>query len=211
MVDKKQLEIVLQQMKEPVAAKPDLEQYTIPADLAASMVHFAYMRGDIKGKTVFDFGCGTGRLAIGAAVMGAKKVVGVDIDEKVIEVAKENLKLVSSLDDIRMSGEVGFIHKDIQKFRGKGDTVLQNPPFGIQAEHLDRLFLEKALQSVKVIYSLHKNGYFKTRRFLRKFIESKGGEVEEILKFVFTIPHMFKFHTKEKYSYNVDLYVIKVG
>ena len=40
---------------------------------------------------VFDVGCGTGILAIGAAKLGANKVIGVDLDEVSVKVSKENV------------------------------------------------------------------------------------------------------------------------
>jgi ribosomal protein L11 methyltransferase len=46
---------------------------------------------DLNNKTVFDFGTGTGILAILAEKMGAAKVIAIDNDEWSIENAKENL------------------------------------------------------------------------------------------------------------------------
>jgi ribosomal protein L11 methyltransferase len=49
------------------------------------------MRGiDFAGKSVLDFGTGTGVLAILAGKLGASKVVAIDNDEWSIENAKEN-------------------------------------------------------------------------------------------------------------------------
>lgn len=45
---------------------------------------------DLKGKTVIDYGCGSGILAMVAAILGAKQVYAVDIDEQAIQAAKEN-------------------------------------------------------------------------------------------------------------------------
>jgi predicted RNA methylase len=45
-------------------------------------------------------------------------------------------------------------------------------------------------------------------KFLTKFIETNGRKVEQILKFKFTIPYMFKFHKKPKVSYSVGIYII---
>lgn len=45
---------------------------------------------DVTGKDVFDYGCGTGILAILAAKLGANKVLGVDIEEPAIENAREH-------------------------------------------------------------------------------------------------------------------------
>ena len=47
----------------------------------------------VPGKTVLDFGCGSGILGIAAAKYGAASVVGVDIDERAVSTANENAKL----------------------------------------------------------------------------------------------------------------------
>ena len=46
----------------------------------------------VPGKTVLDFGCGSGILGIAAAKYGADSVVGVDIDERAVSTANENAK-----------------------------------------------------------------------------------------------------------------------
>ncbi|MFA0081957.1 50S ribosomal protein L11 methyltransferase [Vibrio breoganii] len=45
---------------------------------------------NLEGKTVIDFGCGSGILAIAAIKLGAKKVVGIDIDPQAIIASKDN-------------------------------------------------------------------------------------------------------------------------
>lgn len=207
-MNKKQLEIILSKLKPIQNPKPTLEQYTIPGDLAAGILHFAHLNGDIEGKAVFDFGCGTGRLAIGALLLGAKEVVGIDTDYKVLETAEENLHSIIS-GEVAVKGSIKFVQSDIWDFSGKCDTVIQNPPFGIQVEHTDRVFLEKALECGKRIYSLHKDGYDKTRAFIAKVVESKGFEVKQVIPYKFPIPHLFKFHDKPVKKISVDLYFIK--
>lgn len=204
-LNKKQLEIILSQLKEPYFPKPSLEQYSIPGGLASQILNLAYLNGDIKNKLVFDFGCGSCRLGIGAALLGAK-VVGIDIDKDAIRAAKENLILHETIVSKRL--KVSLVVCDIKNWFAKCDTVIQNPPFGIQTLHADRLFLEKALDCAKRIYSLHRGGYRKTREFLTKFIEDRGGKVEKIMQFKFTLPYIFKFHKKPKVSYKVDLFII---
>lgn len=49
-------------------------------------------QADIKDKVVIDYGCGSGILAIAAALLGAKKVVGVDTDPQALEATQANAK-----------------------------------------------------------------------------------------------------------------------
>jgi len=216
------LEILLSQIKPHPTPDPRLEQYTIPADIAATILYLAaYTNRDIEEKTVLDLGCGTGRLALGAAFLGAKQVTGVDIDKTAVKTAAENsLK-------IGLKGKVEWVNADINVIHGKFDTVLQNPPFGVQKKGADINFLEKALQSGGVVYSLHKgvenNIEWLDKRsvnrkrasktcpssFLGKFIENRGGETKAVHRLTMKIPHMFKFHTHEKHEFVVDLFVIE--
>ncbi|WP_404409749.1 50S ribosomal protein L11 methyltransferase [Pseudidiomarina marina] len=45
---------------------------------------------DLTAKTVVDFGCGSGILAIGALLLGAKRAVGIDIDKQALIASMEN-------------------------------------------------------------------------------------------------------------------------
>lgn len=45
---------------------------------------------DLSAKTVVDFGCGSGILAIGALLLGAKRAVGIDIDQQALIASKDN-------------------------------------------------------------------------------------------------------------------------
>jgi ribosomal protein L11 methyltransferase len=47
---------------------------------------------DIAGKTVIDFGCGSGILAIAALKLGASKAIGIDHDPQAILASRENAK-----------------------------------------------------------------------------------------------------------------------
>lgn len=221
-VRKLELELLLSQIVPHPSPKPSLEQYTIPADVAATMLYIAaYSYGDIVDKTVLDLGCGTGRLALGASFLGAKQVVGIDIDKDAVKVAFEN----SVRTDLKE--KVQWVTGDIDAIHGNFDTVLQNPPFGVQRRKADRRFLEKALESGKVVYSFHKcpdedKTFIKKLKaskanvapvapspFLEKFIERRGGKIKAVYAMVMTIPHMFRFHTKRKHKFVVDLYVIE--
>lgn len=224
LVRKLELERFLSQIDPCPFPKSSLEQYTIPVDVAATMLHVAaYTHDNIVEKTVLDLGCGTGRLALGAAFLGAKQVVGVDIDKDAIRLAfKNSLKM-------KLKGKMQWIIGDVDVVHGSFDVVLQNPPFGIQKRKADRKFLEKALESGKVIYSLHKHpernriltkklmtskpgvSLIAPSSFLKEFIKRRDGEIRAVYAMVMEIPHMFSFHSKNKHRFIVDLFVIDKG
>jgi putative methylase len=224
LVRKLDLEKLLSQVKPHPTPSPDLEQYTIPSDTAATMLYIAaYHYGDIVGKSVLDLGCGTGRLALGAALLGAERVVGVDLDRVAVRIAADYAVRMG------LKSKVQWVASDIDAVCGQFDTVLQNPPYGVQVRRADRKFLEKALSVSKVAYSLHKGTYRgKTTYeklekkpsgiasaisspFLEKFIEAQGGEIRAVYAMNMAIPHMFNFHTKKKHNFIVNLYLIDKG
>lgn len=47
-------------------------------------------QADLKGKYVIDYGCGSGILAIAAALLGAERVIGVDTDPQALEATRAN-------------------------------------------------------------------------------------------------------------------------
>lgn len=188
-------------MKRP---KLSLEQYSIGGDLAAEVLMQARLSGDIEGKVVFDLGCGSGRLAIGAALMGAKLAVGVDVDEECLKIAQCNAERVAS------NLPVCWVRQDIQRLQAKCDTVVQNPPFGMRGQQSDLLFLHKALQCAPKVYSLHHSSA-ENRRFLQALLRKWKAKILFVKTYQFLIPHTFKFHRKPKYRMEVDLYGIESG
>ena len=222
LIRKLELEMLLSQIKPPPSPKSSLEQYTIPTNVAATILHIAaYTNNDIIDKNVLDLGCGTGRLSLGAAFLGAKQVVGIDIDKDAVKLASWNSAKMG------LKNKVGWIAGDIDAVHGDFDTVLQNPPFGVQNRRADRRFLEKALESGTVVYSLHKHpredkNFTKKKikshqpgvgvvpdPFLKKFIEEHGGKIKVVFPMIMTIPYMFSFHRKRKHEFIVDLFIIK--
>jgi len=199
-VRRKELELFLQSLKPHPEPKPSLEQYTISAKAAAEILLIAeYQHHDIGARVVADLGCGTGRLALGSAYLGAGLVVGVDLDRKAIETAKRNTAMSSQ------RGKVQWVLSDIRAIVGEVDTVVQNPPFGVQRKGADRMFVAKALEIGNVVYSLHKSGA-KNRAFIKRLIEKHGGTATEIYQLEFEIPHMFTFHRKKKHLVRADLF-----
>lgn len=184
----KELEILLQKVKPHPNPKAGLEQYQTPASIAAEVLYFAYGQGDIGGKKVLDPGCGTGILAIGARILGARDVVALDVDQAAVEVAMRNAD--------ELGVDVGFLTMDFSEFPERCDTVLMNPPFGAQKSniHADEAFLSKAIGLADVVYSFHKA---ETLDHIQKVVSGHGRKTTHILRFRFPIPHMFEFHRSE--------------
>lgn len=221
LVRKLDLERVLAQAKPHPSPNPYLEQYVTPTDVAATMLSIAtYVNGDIEGKRVLDLGCGTGRLTLGAAFLGAEEVVGVDLDKASVRMASE------ASADTGLKDKTEWIAADIEAICGRFDTVLQNPPFGVQKRNADRRFLAKALEVGNTVYSLHKSvldeasaarvkgvkGHpmaVSASPFLERFIENHGGRIKAVYAMIMTVPHIFSFHREKRHEFVVDLYVVE--
>ncbi|EDL52509.1 ribosomal protein L11 methyltransferase [Vibrio mediterranei AK1] len=57
---------------------------------------------DLAGKTVIDFGCGSGILAIAAIKLGAAKVIGIDIDPQALTASKDNAERNGVADQLEL-------------------------------------------------------------------------------------------------------------
>ena len=203
LVRKRDLERALSEIEAHPLPNAYLEQYTTPSNVAAEILYLAaYVYDDVINKTVVELGCGTGRLAIGAALLGAREVFGVDVDGVAVRVAQKNAEIMG------VKERTNWIVADIGVVKGSFDTVLQNPPFGVQRRRADRRFISKSLELSSTIYSFHKGGE-SNREFIKRFIEEHGGKITTIFPLKMEIPRMFKFHTKRKRSIQVDLYRIE--
>ena len=88
--NKKSLELFLSGLNLPGSYNINLEQYPTDAGTAATILMEAYLDGNIENKTVIDMGTGNGIFAIGAGYLGSSDCTGIDVDSKMIDLAKEN-------------------------------------------------------------------------------------------------------------------------
>ncbi|MCW4045575.1 MAG: METTL5 family protein [Candidatus Bathyarchaeota archaeon] len=221
LIRKLDLERFLSQIKPHPSPDVHLEQYTTPESVAATMLHIAaYTYGDIVAKRVLDLGCGTGRLALGSAFLGAKSVLGVDVDKSAVKIAAETSA------SLGFKTKMNWVIGDVNAVAGEFDTVLQNPPFGVQKRGADRVFLEKALHVAKAVYSLHNHPFtdepfvrrlrakasllqVEASPFIKRFVAKYGGRIDAVYAMLLPIPRMFGFHTKTRSEIIIDLYIIK--
>ncbi len=200
------LEITLQSMERLEEYNMSLEQYPTPAPIAASVLYAAQMEHeDITDRTVCDLGCGDGIFAIGAALLGAKNVIGIDVQSKALKASQMNSRLLGTEDTVDwVLGDVSSLQLCCQI-----DTVVSNPPFGVKNRGADMRFLKTAISIADVIYSMHLAGD-KNRVFLSKEIEKLGATVAQLETIQFPIGRLFKYHKKPKHLVDVDLYRICV-
>ena len=73
----------------------------------------------ISGQTVLDIGCGSGILSVGACLLGATKVLAIDIDPIAVEVAKENREM----NQVQFEAVIG---EGVLVYEEKWDVVVSN-------------------------------------------------------------------------------------
>lgn len=200
---RKRMEMILSDLPHMMEPRPDLEQYRTPSPMVCDILYEALGRGDIEDKKVCELGCGGAPFAIGSWILGAKEVLGIDIDDKALGLAKTNVeKARSRLKDVPHAPFEFMLHdlKDKIPLSPRFDTVMMNPPFGAQNRHADRPFIERAMEISHVCYSIHNgNSYV----FLKSISKALKADMEVLWEDSLEIPAMFHFHTKERTSVGV--------
>ena len=160
------------------------------------------MNGDIEGMRICDLGSGTGVLAIGAALLGAESVVGIEIDEKAVGTARANADLLEA--------DVEFVVADANDLSlpdkvGPCDTAIMNPPFGAQRAHADRPFIDLAFRLAPVTYGIFNAG---STPFVESYTKGRG-KITDRVGGSFPIKRTFAFHTKEVQEIEVEILRLK--
>jgi len=208
----------------------DLEQYPTPADVAAHVVHLADLRGDVADRTVVDLGAGTGMFALGAALRGARRVVGVELDAGALGVARANERRVGARTDVHWV-HADATHPPLTRERlvatgrdesggtdadgarppaGDADavTAIMNPPFGARTgnEHADRAFLATVAALADVSYSVHNEG---SREFVESFAADNGGTVTDAFAATLTLDRTYAHQTDEAADIDAEVFRIE--
>jgi len=187
---KKALAVLLSSLEGFIGPKVRVEQYSTDPEIAAEVLWNVFMKGDI-GKVSVDLGCGPGMLGIGLLALGAQKVYFVDFDKKVMDVAKANVAKIES--ECKVAGETIFRLSDINDFDEQVGLVVMNPPFGIKVRHMDKVFLKKAFEIGKVVYSFHKT---ESKKFLASFAKDNNFKITDVFDFEFPLKATMSFHSK---------------
>jgi putative methylase len=196
MITKKKLAIELSKLDLDRVLDASLEQYDTPSEIAAELLWYAHMQGAIENRSVVDLGCGSGILGKGALLLGAREVYFVDVDENAISLAKKNVSEKNAF----------FERMDVADFDGKHNTVIMNPPFGVQVRKADKAFLRKAFKVSKEIFSIHKR---ESGKFIDGLIKDTGFEVMNVVDFKLMLKKTYDFHKQDKRYVSVGAWHLK--
>ncbi len=202
MISKSQLAIKLSKLKVFENPKVRYEQYPTDSEIVAEILWNMHMQDEIQGKVIVDAGCGTGILGIGCLLLGAKRIIFIEIDEKAVETLHKNLES-EGLNDLN---SYKIIIDDIKNIDFKANLTIQNPPFGVQTKHADKIFLEKALSNSNIVYSMHKS---ETKGFVEAVCKDNNAKITQEFKFKFPLKQTYKHHTKRIERINVSCFKIQ--
>jgi tRNA (guanine10-N2)-dimethyltransferase len=108
--------------------KPHKRPFFYPGSMSPKLARcMVNLTGVIEGDLVLDPFCGTGGILIEAGIMGAK-VIGVDIDERMVEGTIKNLEYCGIKDYKIFQGDA----RDIE-IPNKVNAIATDPPYGISA------------------------------------------------------------------------------
>ena len=98
------------------------------AHASTQMCMIALEKAVKGGETVIDLGSGSGILSITALLLGASTAIGVDIDPKAEDIARENAAINGLHADrfTAVTGDVIGDHNAMERLRGSYDLVLAN-------------------------------------------------------------------------------------
>jgi putative methylase len=178
--------------------RPELEQLATPPEAAAELLATAVRVGGLEGRAVVDLGCGTGRLAIGAALLGAAPVTGVERDPAAAEVARRAARAASVT--------VEVVTAPVETWDRGADVVVMNPPFGAQSRHADRPFWDRAFALAHA--SVFAFALADSRTFIARRAVARGAHILETRPVAWALERTFPHHTRRSVPISVDLWAI---
>ncbi|MCD6358141.1 MAG: methylase [Thermoprotei archaeon] len=200
---KKRLEILLSRIPPHPRPRLELEQYATPPHLAARLLWVAVATyHDLLGGVVLDLGAGTGRLGLGAALLGSPYVVLVDLDHDALRIA------LSKARELRIDERVDAVCADVRRFETAREAsyVVQNPPFGVHRRGADVEFMAAALKLARVVYSVHKA---ESVDYVLERCREAGAEARLLFREVIRLPPTMPHHRKREHV--VDVAVIRAS
>lgn len=189
----------LDRVPAPTTPRRALEQVATPPEAAAELLFGALAADDLEGRTVLDLGAGTGRLAIGAALLGARSVVGVEVDPA-LRPAAERAARAAAVD-------VEFVTANVADWGRPSEVVVMNPPFGAQTAHADRPFWDAAFRlATRAVYAF---ALADSRTFIERRAVAADARVVATRPIAWALPRIFPHHTRRRVALAVDLWALR--
>jgi putative methylase len=192
---------LLEQVPPFPAPSAKLEQVVTPSEAAATLLESAQRWDGLEGRSVIDLGCGTGRLALGAAALGAAPVLGVDADAAAVEVARAAAS--------RAGLAVDFEVAPAERLRRAAEIVVMNPPFGAQRRHADRPFWDAAFRLARL--SVFAFSLEASRTFIARQAVARRARVLEVVPVRWPLGRTFPHHRRRSVDLGVDLWAIRTA
>lgn len=186
----------------------DLEQYTTPAEIALRIAQHAKLSGILDDSIVVDLGAGTCRLGLAALLLGAPKVLAVDIDRRFQPLCIEASRRLG------FEGALEFVVSRIARDLGplakcEDCIVVTNPPFGVWSRGADTEFILYALSlNPRRVYAILKSGNLDYHRGLAL---SKGYSLRLLWTLKFPIPASMEHHRSRVRRVDVDVVYFERG
>jgi ribosomal protein L11 methyltransferase len=136
------------------------------------MMMMAMLETEFKGKTVADFGTGTGILSILAVQLGAKSVAAIDNDDWSIENVKENINL-NNANYIKVSKAGDLDNIDAV------DVMLANINKNVLIEHVQSIRAKTHEKGVLIISGLLRSDYEDIMNVFGPYFGSNHKKFEE--------------------------------
>ncbi len=205
-LDRKKLEIMLEGTPSIINPKKHLEQYETPPVIASKMLWEAFVRGDLSGKSIADLGCGGLRLSIGTYILGAYRIIALDIDE---ELQRNNMEYLvrEGLDD-----RINLVIGDARNMYLENiNTVVMNPPFGVVRGNrgIDILFLKKAMEIAgEAIYTIHKWSP-SLEKIVVELADTMGFNIVHRETLLFPLKAIYETHIRKVYRFKTVFYILR--
>ena len=178
--------------------RADLEQLATPPEAAAELLEAALARGDLEGRSVGDLGAGTGRLAIGAALLGAERVEAWEADPAALATGRAAAA--------ELGVAIDWVLRPVEPPGPAVRTIVMNPPFGAQRARADRPFWEAALGGpAESVYAF---ALAESRTFIERRRVAHAARLEDRRPIDWTLPATLRHHRKRAVPIAVDLWVL---
>lgn len=139
-----------------------LGQFFTPREIVDFMIGFLYKKNLVpKNAVILDPACGSSGILLNARNKETKKVVGFDINERLVRVSKMNMVL-HGIENYEINNQSFLLCDDVESY----DLAITNPPFGVEEKQkeilknfifghdkkscdLEILFIEKIMKVLK--------------------------------------------------------------